>query len=399
MGIPILGDIYSAGKKLFDPGHENRKEAKNAEQNAINQWTQLSKLAPQEVQLQYGTDIKPYEVGTPLEAQSERYIDPMTAALGYGIQPYSASKDATSAYGDLGPSSWQNASSAYKNLGPSAASKLGFNKDDLARMGESSDYFRNLTKTGSDPIAEADYQRRAAQAEQSRKANTDAALAAMEAKGMGNAGGALSARVEGAQNAANDRYQAGLDATALAAQRRDTAAQAGAGIASQMGQNQFSADAARAEAVDRYNQARAQGLDEASARRASGLDAFNTTVAGGQDQFAANQWNAADAWANQRYNDVYGLQQRNADRAQSAAEQNFNRANNISDTNIANQNQTTQFNKVEAPQTFFNNQMAVTAGKTGQMGQLAGIQQQQAERPPWYVPLAQSGANIAKAAG
>lgn len=316
-------------------------------------------------------DISPYDKGPELGTAKMTYVDPRSAAK-YGLQGNTSWAGKHSAYDTLGPSAFQDASSAFATMGPSAAKDLKFDPEAMGRERAGSDYFQKLSATGSDPIAEADYQKRAAQAEQSRRANTLATLQSLEAKGMGNAGGQLTAGLTGAQAAASDRYQAGLDAAAEAATRRDFAAKSGAEIGHTMGADVLAADVNRDTLLDAAAKNKATGLDTFANNRLSGLDTYNTNVAGGKDAFGTNQNNATDAWGNNRYNDFYNVNRVNTGAQQASNIANWNRGNQTSDANTELRNQTNTFNKVTAPQQRFSNEVTKAGGVAGALGEQAG---------------------------
>lgn len=168
------------------------------------------------------------------------------------------------------------------------------------------DYFENLARGGEDAVAEADYARRTAQAEQRRRANTEAALQQAEMRGMGaGGGGALTAALSSAQGQATDQYGAGLEAAAQTQQRRDAAA----GAAGNLG-------------------GAVQGQDLETAR-------------------------AQDAW-----NDWYRTN------AADVNAQNWGRTNTVSDANVGLKNENTYWNK-DREQQNFQNKMAALQGLSG----------------------------------
>jgi hypothetical protein len=195
-------------------------------------------------------------------------------------------------------------------------------------------------------------------------------------------------------------YGAGMDANAMAAQRRDNAAKQGADIGHTMGTDVLSGNVDRATAVDLYNKNKAAGMDDMAARRAAGLDLNATTVAGGKDTFANNKNTGLDAERQNRFNDFYGIQQDNTKAANAANTADVNRSQGVSDQNTDMKNNAYYFNNVTAPQQRFGNETTVTAGKTGQLGGLATTQAGIADEKNKnaFGPFAaRVGANVAKA--
>jgi hypothetical protein len=298
----------------------------------------------EEMQLEFGTDVNPFEVGEELESRDERFLG-QRRAMGAGIQSRSAMQGAESAYDDLGPS-------AYASMGPSGYGDIAF---DPNRMGESQDYFASVMTDPVDAIAEADYARRQAQAEQMRRSHSEAALAEQEMRGQGGAGDRILSELSGTQAMAGDLYHAGLGANATSQMRRDSAAGSLGDISERMARGDLDASSIRASGMDAYE-----------ANRASGLDAFGANAAAGRDAFATNQAGALDDWANNRYEDYYGVQTRNADRGQDVDMQNWTRGNMVNDQNTSAQNDVNYHNKILAPQQEFSSLMGVTAGASGQ---------------------------------
>ncbi len=347
-------------------------DSEKAQKIAEDQRRRMLELAEQSKDIDlgleygYGQDVNPYMYGPALGAGEEQFIANPLLAMGLGLAPGSAITDVSSAYDKLGPSAYEGMGpsayeglgpSAYEQMGPSAYGKLAF---DPNRMGEAQDYFSSVMQDPIDDISEADYARRQRQAEQARRSQMDAALAAAEMKGQGAYGDALQADLMASQAMAGDMYQAGLDANAVAQARRDSAAGSMGDISERIARGEFDADTARALGLDRYASdraggmdtyatERAGGMDTYATNRASGLDTYGTNVAAGQDEFAGTKASTLDDWYNQRYEDFYDVQNRNVDRAQEANQLTWDRYNATSDANTALQNQTNQWNRIGAP--------------------------------------------------
>lgn len=330
----IFDDIGNVAEGLFDPGADERRAAEQKAEEAIGQAKTGYGQIPEPQQLTWGEDVVPYEVGGPLELK------------GF---------DAVSA----GPSEWEDLQSAWEDLN---VDKTGRGR--LNRMGG---YFEGLTKDPIDAIAEADYARRQADAEQMRRANTEAAMRELEARGMGGGGQQLLAELSNQQASVGDQYQAGLDVNAAAQARRDFAA----GKAGELGMNLWGEDARQAEA-------KAAGRDRFAGERATGVDARSEADAGrGQEaaKFTAEEGNkgATETW---------------------------NRTNTVSDKDVDKQNTLYWWNKVGGPQQHFENYMDVTRGVTGAQGGAAGTYMQSGEDEfAWGPWLANQASNITKASG
>lgn len=212
-------------------------------------------------------------------------------------------RDLTSAAQDL--------SSAYDPLS-SAFEGLKYDPRQLANMGKGADYFGRLMKGGRDAVSDAEYARRVSDAEQTRSAQTAAALAAEEARGGNAAGQRVLADQAASAGQINDMYRAGLDASAMAQQRRDNAAQTYFDLSRQIGDTKYGA------AYD----------------RAGGLDTFGLNRASGQDAFESSRANALDNMARQNEANRLNAATYNADKFSNAADMNTNRDWETGDANV-----------------------------------------------------------------
>lgn len=361
--------------------------------------------------------LRGYQAGPMQSADLARYLDPASAAA-MGIQGQSAAFGdggsnwavANSAFDDMGPSSWDGYSSEFGNLGPSSFGDLQYDEQALSGMDAASDYYGGLMSTGSDPIAEADFQRRTAAAEASRRANTDAALAQLEQRGQGNANAGLLSELSNQQASVSDQYLAGLDANAMAAARRDSAAGSMANVADMRGRGMLAADTARAGGMDAYGLSRAAGMDQAGAARAAGQDAYGMNRAQGQDTFAGNRaagmdahaqyrMGLADDWAQKQYDNYYENQEFNAGQKQHVSDRNMDRTWGAQDANVDLWNQAATYNTVDRPQVLFDQrgQIATGGGNTrlGAATTYRDIAQQQDEKAQ---KLIETGKQVAGAA-
>lgn len=395
-GIPLVGNpIADAGEAILSPGQGSKKAAAQA----TGQWQGLE--VPGQANLTFGEqpggeaqqyvdmfgkpivvmpgqtpppgaiplpggnsvtvpasqgDISPYDVGAPLTP-----TDYGTSHAADLSDPYAGLGNAfegkTSAWGGLPGSAFEGTQSA--------ATGLEYDPQALAGQRSAASYFGDLGRSGTDPIAEADYARKVAEAEQHRKGNTDAALQALEMRGEGNAGGQLNARLGGLQDTANSEYQSGLDFAAMKAGRRDAATAQGAGINASIGGQLEKTAMDRAAAEDKYNFYKLSGIDDVAAKKASGLDQFELNAASGTNQFGVNKaaGQASFGLGKSGQQDAYALHAHDVAHQDTLA--GWERGNSVNDTNTGLGNQTATFNKVTAPQQVFGNQVTKTAGVTG----------------------------------
>lgn len=330
----IFEDIGNIAEAAFDPGADERRKAQDLLEQSVGQAKTGYGQIPETKQIEYGKDVIPFDVGEQLQ-----------------VQPWEAASAGPSAYDDIG--------SAYEDLD---VNRLG-----RGYMNRAAGYFEGLTKDPIDAIAEADYARRQADAEQMRRANTEAAMRELEARGQGGGGQQLLAELSNQQASVGDQYQAGLDVNAQSQARRDAAA----GTAGEIGRNLWGEDARQAEA------------------RASGMDVFTTNRAAGLDTATQNEAT--------RQQEAARL---NADAANKAAELNWTRTGDVGDRNVAAQNTTNWWNLVGGPQKTFENYMDVTRGVTGaQSGQAGGLRSDAQNEFAWGPWLANQASNITKASG
>ncbi len=301
-------------------------------------------------------DINPYEVGAPLPT-----TDYGTSAATGLVDPYSGVTNAfegmTSAYKDLPPSAFEGTQSA--------ATDMAYDPQALAGQRGAADYFAELGKTGTDPIAEADYARKKAEAEQGRKANTDAALQALEMRGQGNAGGQLTARMSGLQGTANSEYQSGLDYAAMKAGRRDAATAQGANIQHTIGTDLEKTAADKAAAIDKYDFYKLSGMADRAAKKAAGLDAFDVNAATQTNAFGMNKASGESGRQLSQAQTMDAYRQHAKDVQHGDTLTGWGRGNQVSDANTELGNQTSTFNSVTAPQTRFGNDVTKLNGVTG----------------------------------
>ncbi len=300
-----IHDQQSDAADFLDP-----QDARTAEEQALYEQS-IGLVDPSQLQ-QYGSDSM-REVG------ANELIEAQTGGTAWD--------GAQSAFDALG-------GSAYGELGPSAFEGLQLSPEQLAAMGESRDYYGALMRgDGRDAISEAEYRGRVADAEQVRRASTEAALEAEEARGSSSAGGRILAEQVASQAQVGDMHRAGLDASALAQKRRDAAAGSYYDASRGIAQDQFGADAQRAGGLDAFGQ-----------NQAAGLDAYGTRVASGQDAFDASRYGAMDQ--TQQYYDALAQDaaQYNAGQYSGAADMNQQRGWYTQDLNTDVANQTTQGN-------------------------------------------------------
>jgi hypothetical protein len=310
---------------LFDPGKNEREQAQQLDAQARQMW--LSTL-PKD------------GAGNPIISSSnDESFDLSAPSFGSGaddLQTYGTHdedfKGSEAAWTDGGSSAFEG------QEGASAFGDLRFDQSATDTQQAAEDYFMKLSSGGRDAIADAEYARRAEQAERSRRANTDAAVRSLETQGRGGSGATLLAGLTGAQGEASDRYHAGLDANAVAQARRDAAATSGANIASTRGQNILTADQ----------------------QRATGMDAWSETVLGGQD-----------AWSEWEEQTKADLSNKNADRDQDARKSVWDRGNVTRDANTAQHNERAWWQGPGKGEALWDRQQGIIGGATGQAGQQA----------------------------
>lgn len=213
-------------------------------------------------------------------------------------------------------------------------------------------YFQNLAEGGPDAVAEADFERRRGQAEQARRAQDEATMAALEARGMGGSGQELLGSLVSNQAAASDLTQAGLDAAAMAQQRRDAAA----GNVGQVGQALSAQD---------YRQA----ADQANALDQRALDQWRTWY--DQATYNAGVGNTQNQanWGRQQ-----DVNQANWQQQQALNQTNWGRGNTVRDANVDQTNAATMYNKGLYGDEW-DRRMQALGGLTGAVGQKVGAQE------------------------
>lgn len=180
-------------------------------------------------------------------------------------------------------SSWQDAESAFGDV--------AYSKDALRGMGEGSEYFGDLMRGGGrDAVSEAEYSRRVADAEQRRSAQTEAALAAEEARGGSSAGSRVLAEQAASSGQIADTYRAGMDANAMAQQRRDAAAGRYFDTQKGIGDTRFGADFDVAGGLDAFKASKNTALDNVAAQNAAATQQAN--IYGADSRTNADMYNA-----------------------------------------------------------------------------------------------------------
>ena len=263
--------------------------------------------------------------GGPNEANRTVAQNELDAGVNLGP---SAWKDSASAFDDIGPSAWKDATSAYDTAGK-----------------DTEGYYRGLMNSGgTDAISERDYQKKRQDAELLRKSNTNAALADLEMRGQGSAGGSLLAELSNQQAAVGDVYSAGLDAAATAQARRDNAA-SGLGALEMQG---------------------ASGADALSALTNNGVDGWAQRNAAGQDTFSGNRNQGLDAQGRAQGEFTQNTNQFNAGAYGDAADTNINRDWNTADknTNVYNENLSGNADKTAAGTGAYLGALGLTGGQS-----------------------------------
>jgi hypothetical protein len=168
---------------------------------------------------------------------------------------------------------------------------VAYSEDALRGMEEGSEYFGGLMRGGGrDAVSEAEYGRRVADAEQRRRAQTEAALAAEEARGGSSAGSRVLAEQAASSGQISDTYRAGLDANAMAQRRRDAAAGQYFDTQRGIGDTRFGADYDVAGGIDAFQASRNQALDNVAAQNAASTQQAN--IYGADSRTNADMYNA-----------------------------------------------------------------------------------------------------------
>lgn len=272
-------------------------------------------------------------------------------------------QSAGGAGGGLGPgpsafegldSAWEGRESAYNGLGPSAYTNLEFSPEALERMGQSADYFSELMGAEEDPIMAAHIARERSETERRARGQREAALRNLAERGQGGVGDRLLAELDAAQTTAEGGYLTGLEGAAMAAARRDSAANLGAGIAEAMGRGELDADTARAGGIDEFDLTSARGKDLFTEAQAGGLDEFGLTQAGGLDTFTNADW---DRWLEANQFDIRNINAVNA--------ANTERDWKVDDQNTGLWNDALVYNQTEVPMTVFDSEAQRAGGLSG----------------------------------
>ena len=224
------------------------------------------------------------------------------------------------------------------------ASLLGARKN-LAQLERIADN-RGLTEADRAQFAALMQQSNANQAQQ-----REAALQRLQSQGQGTSGAALAADLMGSQGAANANAMAGANLAQQAQARALQAIQSGLQGNTQLNQQLFGQDAAKASAQDAVNQFNAQarntiGMQNANLAQQAAMANFNTAnqmeLANQQAMNAANQFNAG----NRQQANLSNFDMANRIALQNAANQqgvNLANAGAQNQSNAANFNMANQF--------------------------------------------------------
>ncbi len=144
-----------------------------------------------------------------------------------------------------------------RSLGMDTEWRNGFNMDPRTLQAQNSalDHFNTVMEgDGFDPVSEAAYQRRVAEAEVRRRGQGLAVMREQELQGLGGSGMDVMAQLMTGQAATSDQYLAALDAAAMQQTRMDTAGMNMGQLGGQMRAQEFGEHAQRAGAMDAWNQ-------------------------------------------------------------------------------------------------------------------------------------------------
>lgn len=248
-----------------------------------------------------------------------------------------------------------------RSLGMDSAWREGFDMDPrtLEAQNQALDHFQMVMEgDGWDPVSEAAYQRRVAEAEVRRRGQAQAVMREQELQGLGGSGMDVMAQLMTGQSSASDQYLAALDAAALQANRMDTAGTQLGSLGGQMRSQEFGEHAARAGALDSWDQFMGNAiLNSSQVNSGRAMDVALQNQAAQNQAFSQQyglqgQYNMANADAqNRAFSQQYGLQGQynlaNADALNRASQ--FNIGNqmdqNLFNANARNQAATANFDR------------------------------------------------------
>ncbi len=221
----------------------------------------------------------------------------------------------------------------------------------MASLSALQDLAANGGLNAEDKANLAKIQSQSAQADRGRR---DAILQNMQARGMGGSGSELLAQLQSSQAATDRQSQEGLDIAGMAQARQRQAIMDAGGLGGSIRNQDFGEQAQVAsanDAIDRFNAQNRTGINQFNAGQTNNMTQFN---AGNTLQNA--QWNAGNA---------FDQSKANAQIANSVAMNNQGARQGVSDKAAAAANQNQMINNVELPQSMFDNQAKIAAGKAG----------------------------------
>ena len=298
--------------KAFDPGKDERNRAQNRDDEAMRMWLQT----------------------LPKDENGQVILGDVNAEQ-FSLEgpQYGTGDDMLRRYGE----DQQNLLTHHNEWTDGGDSAYGDLSMDTQGMQDAAGYFKNLSQTGSDPIAQAEYAKRVEQAERARRGEADAAVRALDTQGRGGSGATLLANLTSAQGQASDQHQAGLDAAAQSAGRRDAAAGQYYGTTADIANAQFGAD-----------QAKASGMD---------------------------------AWQSWEEGQKVGVGEANAQRSQEASNKRYERSNQTSDANTDLQNQRAWWEGPGRGAAMWDRQQGAVGNATGQLsGNAQGMRENGAQQ-------------------
>ena len=246
-------------------------------------------------------------------------------------------------------------------MSPTELRNILSDPDVLATQKNTLQGFNDITQSGG--LTDIDRARLAEiqnQINNQNKANQESILLSNRQRNMGNSGGELASQLLNQQASANQQNQMGLDINAQAQARALQALSMGGDYANQLDNQQFSQQAQKLQAQDMINQFNTQNTNEGFLRNANLRQQLEGQNVGIRNE--GDFYNAQNIQAIQNQNaDKYGMQnQYNTQNRQNTSNQNVNLRNqaalmntqnrqSIKNENVDLWNQANMYNKTQKP--------------------------------------------------
>jgi hypothetical protein len=203
------------------------------------------------------------------------------------------------------------------------------------------------------------------------KGRRDAILQGMQQRGQSGGGLELLAQLQSSQAATDQASQAGLDINAQAQQRALDAIMNQGNLSGQMRGQDFGEQSQIASAQDAINRFNTQNQNTGSQFNAGVSNSANQFNAG--NMLDAGKFNIQGTQQNRQFNagQEQGAQQFNANTANDFAKANWGAKQDTANMNTGASNQAMMQNKINTPQTMFDNQTKKTGMQQGALGSQA----------------------------